>query len=267
MRNRPNTFIAGGGLGDCVLILNKFRQLAGPDGRLIYFMAQKQSNSENVIREFWESQKVHYEIRLVPSVSDPLNHYDRSACKKLNPLIYGMGIVLVEKWKWAIYPFDAFATPYLDLAHDPPPDYGRYFVVQSDAGTMKYRGHKNWLHTDWIEAFAAGARQSGLKCVLVGSRDVGIANADHRHFNIPLMQLFGIVKGAEFVLGLQGFTTLVALSMGKRVLLNKENFRVIANYFHPRWFRHGRIFHEPDHWPASKTRRLLDWALRGQAAS
>jgi hypothetical protein len=247
--------------------LNKFRQLAAPDSRLIYYVAEKQSNSQNVIREFWESQNVPHEILLVPSVSTPLNHYARSSTRKLNPLIYGMGIVLVEKWKWALYPFDAFATPYLGLAHDPPPDYGRYFVVQSDAGTMKYRGHKNWLHTGWIEDFVNGARGAGLKCVLVGTRDVGIRNADYQHFTIPLRKLFGILKGAEFVLGLQGFTTLVALSMGKRVLLSKENFRVIVNYFHPRWFRHGRIFNEPNRWPPSKTTKLLNWALAGGSVS
>jgi hypothetical protein len=254
------TFIAGGGLGDCVLILNKFKQLGGADDKLIYYLAEKQSGSCRVVQEFWESQKVQHEIRLAPSISTPLNHYDRTGCKKLNPLIYGMGILLVEKWKWVIYPFDAFAKPYLELLYDPSP-YEHYFVVQSDAGTMKYRGHKNWLQTAWVDDFISDARNRGWKCVLVGSKDVGIKNADFQEFNIPLKQLFGIIRGAEFVLGLQGFTTLAALSMRKTVLLKRENFRVIANYFHPRWFRHGKIFAEPRVWPESKTKRLLQWAL------
>jgi hypothetical protein len=126
---------------------------------------------------------------------------------------------------------------------------------------MKYRGHKNWLNTGWIDDFISGARARGLKCILVGSKDIGIKGADHQLFNIPLKDLFGIIHDAEFVLGLQGFVTLVALSMRKRVLLKRENLRVIFNYFHPRWRRHGRIFTEPRHWPASKTKALLEWAL------
>jgi hypothetical protein len=255
------TFLAGGGLGDCVLILNKLKQLGGPQDRLIYYLAQKQCGSRGVIQEFWESQGVLHEIRLVPEISTPLNHYDHATCKKLNPLIYGTGIVLVEKWKWVFYPFDAFATPYLHFEFNPPP-YDRYFVIQSDAGTMKYRGHKNWLNTGWIEDFIVGAREAGLKCLVVGTKDVGIKGADHSHYNIPLKDLFGIIRNAQFVLGLQGLVTLIALSMQKRVLLKRENFRVLLNYFHPRWYRHGRVFSEPHHWPASRTKALLNWALR-----
>jgi hypothetical protein len=44
-------------------------------------------------------------------------------------------------------------------------------------------------------------------------------------------------------------------------LLKRENFRVIFNYFHPRWYRHGKIFSEPHDWPASKTKALLLRAL------
>ena len=254
------TFIAGGGLGDCVLILNKLRRLGGPEDRLIYYLAEKQRNSEAVIREFWESQGIRHEIQVVPEISTPLSRYDRAACRKLNPLIYGAGFVLVERWKWVFYPFDAFATPYVSFQSNPSP-YEGYFVVQSDAGTMKYRGHKNWLNTGWIDDFISGARQRGLKCVVVGSRDVGISGADYRLFNLPLKDLFGILQRAEFVLGLQGFITLIALCMQKRVLLKRENFRVILNYFHPRWRAHGKIFTEPAAWPESKTRALLNWAL------
>jgi hypothetical protein len=256
------TFIAGGGLGDCLLILNKFRQLAGPQDKLVYYLAEKQAGSRAVIQEFWESQKVPYEIRLVPEIATPLNHYDRDQCKKLNPLVYGMGCIMVEKWKWVVYPFDALATPYLNLEHAPSP-FQRYFVVQSDAGTMKYRGHKNWLNTGWIEEFIAGARAAGLQCVMVGTKDIGIRGADHRLFNIPLKELFGVIGSAEFVLGLQGFTTLIALLLHRKVLLKRENVRVILNYFHPRWCAHGRIFTEPARWPAAKTRKLLNWALTG----
>jgi hypothetical protein len=254
------TFIAGGGLGDCVLILNKLRQLGGPGDKLVYYLAEKQANARGVIEEFWESQGILHEIQLVPEISTPLNHYDHAVCKKLNPLVYGAGVVLVERWKWVRYPFDAFATPYLHFICSPPPP-DQYFVIQSDAGTMKYRGHKNWLNTGWIQDFISAARQSGLKCLLVGSKDVGITGADACHFNVPLRDLFGILQGARFVLGLQGFTTLVALSMGRKVLLKKENLRVIFNYFHPRWFRHGRIFTEPREWPPAKTAALLAWAL------
>jgi hypothetical protein len=254
------TFIAGGGLGDCVLLLNKWKQLATAEDKLIYYLARKQEHTQAVIREFWDTQRVPHELRIVPEISTPLSQYDRAACKKLNPLIYGVGFVLVERWKWVFYPFDAFATPYMQFECNPSP-YERYFVIQSDAGTMKYRGHKNWLNTGWIDDFISGARDRGLKCVLVGSHDVGINGADDKRFNIPLKDLFGIIQGAEFVLGLQGFITLIALCMHKRVLLKRENFRVIFNYFHPRWYRHGKIFSEPQHWPASKTGALLQWAL------
>lgn len=255
------TFIAGGGLGDCILILNKFRQLAGPEDKLVYYLADKQANSRGVIAEFWEGQGVNHQIQMVPEIATPLNHYDRTACRKLNPLVYGVGCIMVERWKWVFYPYDAFATPYMQIHCNPSP-CERYFVVQSDAGTMKYRGHKNWLNTGWIEDFIAGAREAGLKCVVVGTKDIGIKGGDHCHFNIPLKDLFGIIQGAEFVLGLQGLVTLIGLLMRKRVLLKRENFRVILNYFHPRWYSHGKIFTEPVSWPASKTKRLLDWALK-----
>jgi hypothetical protein len=255
------TFIAGGGLGDCVLILNKLKQLGGPADRLVYYLAAKQASSRSVIQEFWDSQQIQNEIKIVPEIATALNQYDRKTCKKLNPLVYGTGIVMVEKWKWVVYPFDALAIPYMNFECNPPPP-GRYFIVQSDAGTMKYRGHKNWLHTKWIDDFISGARATGLKCVLVGSKDIGINGADDQRLNIPLKDLFGIINGAEFVLGLQGFITLLALSMHKKVLLKRENVRVILNYFHPRWYRHCKIFSEPDIWPATKTASLLKWSLR-----
>lgn len=254
------TFIAGGGLGDCVLLLNKWKRLAGPDDKLVYFMAQKQRKSEAVVREFWQSQGIPHEIRIVPEISSPLNHYDHAACRKLNPLIYGMGFVMVERWKWVLYPFDAFPTPYLQFKLNPSP-YERYCVIQSDAGTIKYRGHKNWLNTGWLDHFITAAKARGLRCVLVGSKDIGIKGADHRLFNIPIADLLGILAGADFVLGLQGFVTLAALHMRKRVLLKRENFRVIFNYFHPRWRHHGRIFTEPRAWPISKTGKLLAWGM------
>lgn len=257
------TFIAGGGLGDCVLILNKLRQLGGPQDRLIYYLAEKQSNSRPVIEEFWDSQGVNCEIQLVPEISQPLNHYHRADCKKLNPLVYGMGFVMVGRLKWVLYPFDALATPSLDFAVTPSP-FENYFVVQSDAGTMKYRGHKNWLNTAWINDFISQARATGLKCVLVGSKPVGISGADHECLNLPLKDLFGVIQNAEFVLGLQGFITIAALMMRKRVLLKRENFRVILNYFHPQWRPHGKIFSEPPVWPAHKTQELLQWALQKQ---
>jgi hypothetical protein len=262
MASDMKTFIAGGGLGDCVLILNKFRQLAAQKDKLIYYLAEKQSNSREVIAEFWSSQEINHEIQIVPEISTPLRNYNRATQKKLNPLIYGMGFILVEplKLKWVAYPFDAFATPYLQLKCNSSP-YQNYFVVQSDAGTMKYRGHKNWLNTDWINDFISKARAGGLKCVVVGSKNVGIQGADHYHFNEPLKNLFGLLGGAEFVLGLQGFITLVALHQGKKVLLKRENLRVILNYFHPRWRHHAKIFGEPKNWPKSKTQKLLTWAL------
>jgi hypothetical protein len=253
------TFIAGGGLGDCVLILNKLRQLGRPEDRLIYYLAEKQGNSRPVIEEFWASQNVDCIIQMVPEIATPLNH-PAPGQKKLNPLIYGTGCIMVEKWKWVIYPVDAFASPTLRFECHPSP-YDRYFVVQSDAGTMKYRGAKNWLHTDWINDFITQARATGLKCVLLGTKDVGIQGADHIHYKIPLTNLFGLIQGADFVLGLQGFITIVALCMNKRVLLKRENLRVILNYFHPRWLRHGRIFSEQHQWPQNKTQTLLNWAL------
>src|ERR1041385_3103569 len=212
------TFIAGGGFGDCILILNKFRQLAGPEDRMVYYLAEKQSNSRGIIEEFWETQKVRYEIRMVPEISTPLSRYDRRDCRKLNPLVYGMGAIMVERWKFVFYPFDTFATPRMEFEMNPSPYTERYFVVQSDAGTMKYRGHKNWLNTGWIEDFIAGARATGLKCVLLGSKDVWIKGADDRRCNRPLKDVFGILSRAEFVLGLQGFITIAALCMIRRVL-------------------------------------------------
>ena len=105
------TFIAGGGLGDCVLILNKFKQLAAPGDKVIYYLAEKQAGSRGVIQEFWEGQGINHEIRMVPEIATPLNHYDRAACKKLNPLVYGAGCIMVERWKWVLYPFDATGNP------------------------------------------------------------------------------------------------------------------------------------------------------------
>jgi hypothetical protein len=253
-------FIAGGGLGDCVLILNKLRQLGGPQDRLIYYLAEKQKNSRPVIEEFWISQNINCEIRVVPEISGPMNHYDRANFKKLNPLIYGFGFVMVGKWKWIFYPFDALATSSLEFEVTPF-SYEKYFVVQSDAGTMKYRGHKNWTNTAWIDDFISRARATGLKCVLVGSKPVGINGADHECLNLPLKGLFGIIQNAEFVLGLQGFITIVALHMRKKVLLKRENFRVVCNYFHPCWYRHGKIFTEPANWPPVRTETLLQWVL------
>jgi hypothetical protein len=254
------TFIAGGGLGDCVLILNKFRQLATPRDRLVYYLAEKQAGSRKVIEEFWSGQEVNCEVQLVPEISGPLGHYRRADCQKLNPLVYGMGFIMVGRLKFVFYPFDARATASLTFAVEPSP-YERYFVVQSDAGTMKYRGHKNWLNTAWIDDFITRARATGLKCVLVGSKPVGIRGADHECLNLPLKNLFGVIQNAEFVLGLQGFITITALHMRKKVLLKRENFRVILNYFHPQWRQHGKIFSEPRVWPAAKTQSLLNWAL------
>ncbi|MCU0782486.1 MAG: hypothetical protein MUF81_00275 [Verrucomicrobia bacterium] len=250
------TFIAGGGLGDCVLILNKLRQLATPQDRLIYYLAEKQSHTRDVIHEFWESQGIHPEIRMVSEIATPLNHHEAGVAV-LNPLIYGTGCIMVERWKFVYYPFDAFATPTLRFDCNPSP-YHHYFVVQSDAGTMKYRGHKNWLNTGWIEDFISVGRASGLKCVVVGANDIGIRGADYYHYNVPLKDLFGLLESAEFVLGLQGFVTLVALSMRRRVLLKRENFRVILNYFHPRWREHAKIFSEPKVWPNAKTEALFN---------
>ena len=96
---------------------------------------------------------------------------------------------------------------------------------------MKYRGHKNWVNTGWIDDFIAGAKAAGLKCVVVGSKDIGIKGADYRHFNVPLKDLFGILGRAEFVLGLQGFITIIALLQQRRVLLKRENFRVSSITF------------------------------------
>ena len=261
MASDRKTFIAGGGLGDCILILNKFRQLAKPQDKLVYYLAEKQAGSRPVIEEFWTGQGVNYEIQIVPEIRTPLNQYDRTHCKKLNPLIYGAGLIMVEKWKFVYYPFDAIATPTLQLETNPSP-YKNYFVVQADAGTMKYRGHKNWLHTEWIDEFIAEARATGLQCVLLGTKDVGIQGADHIRYNVPLKDLFGIIQRAEFVLGLQGFITIAALMMRKPVLLKRENFRVILNYFHPQWRSHAKIFSEPQPWPAHKTQALLKWALK-----
>jgi hypothetical protein len=253
------TFIAGGGLGDCILILNKFRQLATPQDKLVYYLAEKQSGSRKIIEEFWTSQNVNHEIQIVPEIARPLNRRD-PATQLLNPLIYGVGIIMVERWKFVRYPLDAIATPSLYLESNPS-SYQNYFVVQSDAGTMKYRGHKNWQHTEWIDNFITEAQKTGLKCVEVGTKDVGIKRADYVRYNLPLKDLFGIIQGAEFVLGLQGFITIAALLMQKKVLLKRENFRVILNYFHPQWRRHARIFSEPANWPAKKTANLLHWAL------
>ncbi len=254
------TFIAGGGLGDCILILNKYRQLAAPGDKLIYYLAAKQAGTQKVIAEFWAGQGVNHEIQIVPEIRTPLSHYDRAQCRKLNPLIYGTGFIMVEKFKFVLYPFDAFATPTLELAANPSP-HRNYFVVQADAGTMKYRGHKNWLHTGWINDFIAAGRATGLQCVVLGTKDIGLQGADHAHYGIPLKDLFGIIREAEFVMGLQGFITIAALQLRKKVLLKRENCRVILNYFHPRWRTHGKIFSEPPVWPAHKTQELLKWAL------
>jgi hypothetical protein len=254
------TFIAGGGLGDCILILNKFKRLATPQDKLIYYLAEKQSGSRPVIQEFWDSQKIDCEIQLVPEIATPLTRHD-PAFKKLNPLTYGTGIIMVERWRFVFYPFDAFATPTLHFETTPSP-HKNYFIVQSDAGTMKYRGHKNWLHTEWIDDFIAAARATGLKCVVLGTKDIGIQAADHVHYNVPLKNLFGLIEGAEFVLGLQGFITIAALMMRKKVLLKRENFRVILNYFHPGWRTHTKIFSEPETWPEAKTSTLIKWACK-----
>jgi hypothetical protein len=94
------TFIGGGGLGDCILILNKFRRLAAPEDKLVYYLAEKQRNSSRIVNEFWEGQGINYEIRFAPEIATPLGNYDRATTTKLNPLVYGMGCVMVERWKF-----------------------------------------------------------------------------------------------------------------------------------------------------------------------
>ena len=42
--------------------------MAAPGDKLAYYVAEKQSNSRGVIEEFWQSQKIDYEIRMVPEM-------------------------------------------------------------------------------------------------------------------------------------------------------------------------------------------------------
>ena len=63
--------------------------------------------------------------------------------------------------------------------------------------------------------------------------------------------------------GWQDFITIIALLQQRRALLKRENFRVIFNYFHPRWYRHGKIFSEPRDWPREARQRSF-WPGRSR---
>jgi hypothetical protein len=97
---------------------------------------------------------------------------------------------------------------------------------------------------DWINALIAGWKKKGWRVVATGTENPGLVGVEER-LGLEMPQLLGLINDAHFVLGLQGFVTICALLMGKRVLLKRENLLVTINHMHPMWRSHSLVFREP----------------------
>jgi hypothetical protein len=250
------TFAGGGGLGDAVFILNKFQQLANPACDRLIFVTE-QASAERLVADFFNSQEREVEIRRVPSNNAAIRALRRSGAKILNTSWPGWPWLM--PWLLRDYPFDAVLQPRMEFRVKPYVCTTPYFLVQTNAGTLKYGSGKNWQQVQWINQFIQAGRSRGLACILTGTENPGIVGADETLLGLPMDELLGLIQGARFVLGLQGFVTIVALLMGRKVLLKRENWLVVAHHIHLSWIRRSQLtLFSESHRPGDRfVRKLL----------
>ena len=251
------TFAGGGGLGDSVYILAKFRQLSRPGDELIF--VNTNAAALEMVTDFYLSQSVKCSFRLVEDNDTAVRGLRAEGCKILNTMWAGRP--RMEPSKWSTYPFDAELNPYMDFESasdarsiveanslDRSGPNG-YFVVVTNAGTVKYGKSKNWERVSWINDFIR--LQRPLECILIGTENPGIVGGVEftRTWSSgsrarPFPEILALIKGAEFVLGLQGFVSIAALFMHKAVVLKYESLQVTFNHLHPAWSSHLTLFGE-----------------------
>lgn len=253
-------YIGGGGLGDAVYVLNKFRKLSGCSGQLRF--VTEQESTARMVRRFFESQRLPVEIDTVRNNIAALRAARVRGEKILNTVVWGTPLFSPSKIR--TFPYDAIQSPYMDFKADSVSLDKPYVLIQANAGVpnVKYSPGKNWLSTEWVDQFVAQMQSAGLRCVLTGTMNPGITAADEEQLNLPFPELIGLIQGAECVLGLQGFITIVALMCRKRVALKMENPLVVVNHTHPAHLKHLRIFSEPRSPDAKWVGRLARWSLR-----
>jgi len=253
-------YIGGGGLGDAVYIVNKLRKLGGESGRL-RFVTEQESTAELVGR-FFTSQAISADIRTVENNLVALRAAKARGGKVLNTVVWGAPIF--QPWKVRTFPYDAIQTPYMKFKAATPSVEPPYFLIQTNGGVpnVSYGTGKNWLSTDWRDAFNQRAQEKGFRCVLTGTANPGISGTSEERLKVPFPELIGLIQGAEFVLGLQGFITIVALMCRKRVALKMENPLVVANHTHPAYLKHMRLFSEPCNPDSKWIDRMVCWSLR-----
>jgi hypothetical protein len=243
------TFAGGGGLGDSVYILAKFRQLSHPGDELIYVASSE--TALHMVEAFYVGQHVNGSYELVRDTDAAIRELGSRGCKILNTMWKGRP--MIEPSKWSTYPFDTELNPYMEFECAPDRsihvetgvvdrfDDRRYFAVVTNAGTMTYGKSKNWERTSWINDFIR--LHEHIDCVLIGTENPGIAGGIE-FLRQPLPEVLRVVKNAEFVLGLQGFLSIVAMFMHKVVILKHENSLVRFNHLHPAWSSHLFLFEE-----------------------
>jgi hypothetical protein len=257
-------FVGGGGLGDAVFTLNKYRQFSPSADKPLVFLTE-QSTAQRMVGQFFDSQQVAVDIRRVESGFRTLRELKREGGKILNSSWPGFSPLLA--WQLFSMGFDVCITPSMEFKYTPFEYPRRYFVVQTNAGTMKYGPGKNWVNVGWVNEFIAQCRAGGLACILTGTENPGIEGADDQKLSVPIPELLGLIRGAEFVLGLQGFTTIAGFLMGRRILLKRENPMVIVHHVHPAWYPRMKLFGEPAAASEAWVRGLSEWALRREGVA
>jgi hypothetical protein len=251
-------FVGGGGLGDAVFIMNKFQKLSA-EGDVLRFVSQ-QDLALKMVDEFFRSQGFDAELQKVTGAKGMLRSLKKEGAKILNGAWAGAS--WPQPWRLRTFPFDTVIRPYMDLRYEDPGIKAPYIVLQSNAGTTSYARDKNWRHAEWLESFAEICSESGVRCVLTGTEDLGLDQIKDKRINVPMSQLIGLIHGAKCIVGLQGFITIAALFMKKPVLLKKENVLVLLNHVHPCWWPHLHVFSEPEQPSQEWVNRLVDLALK-----
>ena len=242
--------MAGGGLGDCLTILNKWNQLEYREQRLIYYVSEKQKQWVTTIEEFWESQFKHVNVVVVPSIYEALRFGKLQGISLLNQLAYGCGPCHFGGGKILWFPFDALATPRMELKHESWDYPTEYCLLQSDSGTLPYGKQKHWDNVEWIPDFCDHMNNKGLSTVLAGTDDLGICGPKTRLINSPLLTLIDAIRGASLVVGLHGFITMAARYFGRPTLVKRENIQSSWWYSPYGWRRWSKTFseHNPMTW-------------------
>ncbi len=261
--NEKTKFAGGGGFGDAVFLWNKFCKMAEAGSSLRFYTAQP--SAERLAHAFFVAQGCDVGVIRVPCIRDAIRSERRRGARILNTTWCGLNVL--QPWLWRCYPYDTVVSPELSFRVDPWEAEQPYFVVQTNAGTMKYASGKNWCETGWINSLIDSLKATGRECVLTGTENPGIEGADREALNLPMDQLLGLIQGAAFVVGLQGFITITALMMRKPVLLKRENLLVTFNHIHPAWRRHLKVFSEPVRPGDRRFRRLVAFAMKHAGAS